>query len=231
MLIAHEQLPVVSMAPPPWSLTGRGYILLVRMPQAALDDPAFIPPELRGRRHGGVALVMLVDYEASAVGPYRELLYIPGRFDFPNGRHYSITRIYVSSMASVVNGRVNWGIPKDCCDFDFRYGEDGEDELSVAHAGRRFAHLRLKAGGLRLPFTSRLLPRFLLTLSQIYGKQQFTYVPSASGQLQFARVLDWQFDGTLFPDLARGKVLACVKTPRFAMTFPVSTLRDAVQPV
>lgn len=227
MLTAHADLPVVPLAPPPWSLTGRGTILLVKLPKEVLDDPAFVPAELRGRRHGGHALVMFVDYADSAVGPYRELLYIPGRFDFPNGRHYSITRIYVSSMDSVVNGRLNWGIPKDCCDFDYRYGDDGRDVYDVSHAGRRFAHLELKAGGPRLPFSTALLPTFLLTLSQVYEGRQFTYIPAASGQLQFAKVSDWAFDGELFPDLARGKVVACVRTPRFRMTFPVSTIGAA----
>ncbi|GAC1622430.1 MAG: hypothetical protein NVS9B10_06370 [Nevskia sp.] len=228
MLIEDADLPVAALAPAPWTLSGRGTILLVKLPKPALDDPAFVPAELRGlRRHGGFALVMFVDYEDSAVGPYRELLYIPGRFDFPNGRHYSITRIYVSSMESVVNGRRNWGIPKDCCDFDYRYGADGRDVFEVSHEGRRFAHLALQARGPGLPFTTALLPDALLTLSQIHGGRQFTYVPSASGRVQFARVTDWAFDGALFPDLARGRVLACVRTPRFRMGFPVAAVHAA----
>lgn len=224
MLKQDDELPEVPLAPAPWTLTGRGWILLVKMPHSVLDDPAFVPPELRGKRHDRYAIVMLVDYETSAVGPYRELLYIPGRFDFPNGRHYSITHIYVSSMESAVNGRINWGIPKDCCDFDFRSNAEGDDLLSVSCEGQRFAHLRLRPERLRLPFTTRLLPRFMRTLSQYHGGRQFTCVPDANGQLQFSRVLDMQFDGKLFPDLAQGKVTACVKSPRFQMSFPVSAI-------
>jgi len=232
MLIQHADLPIVPLAPSPWTLTGRGTILLVKLPKAVLDDPAFMPAELQAvRRHGGLAMAMFVDYEQSPVGPYRELLYIPGRFDFPNGRHYSITRIYVSSMESVVNGRFNWGIPKDCCDFDYRYGDDGRDVLDVSLHGKRFAHLEIRAGRLSLPFTTALLPDFMLTLSQYYNAQQFTYIPSASGQVQLARVTDWSFDGDLFPDLAVGKVLACLRTPRFRMTFPLSTILPAAQAV
>lgn len=223
MLKRDDELPEVPLAPAPWALTGRGWILLVKLPKSALDDPAFVPPELRGKRHGRYALVMLVDYETSPVGPYRELLYIPGRFDFPNGRHFSITRIYVSTMDSVVNGRINWGIPKDCCDFDFRDDKEGNDLLSASHEGERFAHFTIRPGRWRLPFTSRLLPRLLLTLSQYHGGRQFTYIPSASGRLQFSRVVEMHFDGKLFPDLAKGKVVACVKTPRFGMNFPVAT--------
>ena len=173
-------------------------------------------------------MVMLVDYENSAVGPYRELLYIPGKFAFGRKVLQSITRIYVSSMESVVNGRINWGIPKDRCDFDCRYGgADGQDRLDASLGGRRFASFTFKPGKLCLPFTSALVPDALLTLAQIHGGRQFVYVPSAKGQVQFAKVTDWSFDSALFPDLAHGRVLACVKVPRFTMGFPVSAVTPA----
>jgi hypothetical protein len=225
VLIPDEDLPVVPLAPAPWSLTGQGYLLIVSLPKDVLDDPRHVPTELRGKRRGGIGIVMLVDYEESAVGPYRELLYIPGRFDFADGRYRSITRIFVSSMDSVVNGRINWGIPKDACDFDFRYGRSGRDELEASLDGKTFAHFEFRAGGLMLPFTTAIVPDFLLKLAQIYRGRQFAYAPTARGTIQFARVTDWHFDSTLFPDLARGKVVACVKVPRFAMNFPVATVQ------
>lgn len=227
MLISHEALPEVVAAPPPWTLEGRGAILLLRLPPSILDEPAYVPTRLRGRRRGQLAIAMFVDYASSPVGPYRELLYIPGRFDFPDGRHYSITRIYVSTMASVVNGRRNWGIPKDRCDFDFQYGDDGAATFSASYEGHRFARLSLAPRGPALPFTTALLPSSLLRLSQFYRGQQFTYQPSASGRVRFSKVLDWSFDSALFPDLAQGEVVACVQTPRFRMGFPVSTIVDA----
>src|SRR5574343_636748 len=104
-------------APAPWTLRGRGYILAIRMPQAVLDDCPHTPAELRASRRGALSLAMLVDYAESPAGPYQELLFIPGTFDFQGQRHPSISRIFVSTMASVVNGRRNWGIPKDRCDF------------------------------------------------------------------------------------------------------------------
>ncbi|WP_293373422.1 acetoacetate decarboxylase family protein [Nevskia sp.] len=227
LLTPDAALPTVPLAPAPWSLTGTGYILLMKLPPAVLDDPRHTPAALRGKRRGGLSMVMLVDYESSAVGPYRELLYIPGKFAFGDVALQSITRIYVSSMESVVNGRINWGIPKDQCDFDFQYGSDGQDRCEASLNGKPFAKFAFKAGGWKLPFSSVIVPNALLRLAQVHGGRQFVYVPSASGKIQFAKVTDWSFDAALFPDLAQGKVLACVKVPRFTMGFPVS----AVTPV
>lgn len=228
LLVPDDRLPAVPLAPAPWSLTGTGYIVLMKLPAAVLDDPRHTPPELRGKRRGGLSTVMLVDYEHSAVGPYRELLYIPGTYAFGGQARQSITRIYVSSMESVVNGRINWGIPKDACDFDYRYGEpDGCDRLAASVDGRTFARFTFRPGWLRLPFASWLVPKFLLTLSQIHGGRQFTYAPSARGSIRLAKVVDWSFDAALFPDLAQGRVLACVQVPRFTMGFPVSAVQPA----
>ncbi|MDP3295002.1 MAG: acetoacetate decarboxylase family protein [Nevskia sp.] len=230
LLTPDWDLPNVALAPAPWSLTGSGYILMVRLPASVLDDPRHVPPELRGKRRGRYAMVMLVDYEDSAVGPYRELLYIPGKFAFdgePKKNYQSITRIYVSSLESVVNGRRNWGIPKDLASFDYRYGVDGIDRFDTSLDGKRFASFTFKPGKLKWPFSTAMVPNALLQLAQIHGGRQFVYAPSAKGHVQFAKVLDWSFDSTRFPDLAQGRVVACVKVPRFTMGFPVSVVTPA----
>lgn len=77
---------------------------------------------LRRRR----ALTPFETLPSPPVGPYDELIYVPGLFSrrprqpLRTGRtaaepiEYfpSITRIYVSTDESVYNGRKNWGIPK-----------------------------------------------------------------------------------------------------------------------
>ena len=101
---------VVALAPAPWDLAGRGYIFAVWMPQDVLDHGSFIPPQTPRAGRGRVAFAMFVDYSSSDVGPYHELLYIPGKLRFGEDRRdarLSISRIFVSSQASVVNGRLN----------------------------------------------------------------------------------------------------------------------------
>lgn len=214
-------------APAPWTLRGRGYILAIRMPQAVLDDCPHTPVALRASRRGALSLAMLVDYAESPAGPYQELLFIPGTFDFQGQRHPSISRIFVSTMASVVNGRRNWGIPKDCCDFRVDWQPGGIDTAELTgEDGRRIARLVLAARGPRLPMPGHWLPAGLRTLSQLWEGRQFTLAPSARGRMRWARVLDWEFDAAQFPDLARGRCVAAIQIPDFEMIFPEPTVRD-----
>ena len=215
----------VALAPAPWDLAGQGYIFALWMPKDVLDHGSFIPPQTARAGRGRMAFAMFVDYARSDVGPYHELLYIPGklRFDEKN-THLSITRIFVSSEASVVNGRINWGIPKDRCDFDVSY-TDGRDLVALRGAdGRPFAELDLEPFGPRLPAPMRWAPRAWRTLSQVRDGRRFTYVPEAGGHFRFARVRHWRFDPQMFPDLARGRVIAALKITDFSMRFPVATV-------
>ena len=100
--------------PPPWRLRGSGWIFLFTFKPWFLRTGGFLPPELEGTDgfEGQLGAVMLVDYRQSPVGPYRELLFLAGRNLRWRHHRFSITRIYVSTEASAVNGRENWAIPK-----------------------------------------------------------------------------------------------------------------------
>lgn len=215
----------VALAPAPWDLVGQGYIFAIWMPQDVLDHGSFVPPQTPRAGRGRLAFAMFVDYASSDVGPYHELLYIPGKLRFgADDARLSITRIFVSSDASVVNGRLNWGIPKDRCDFDVTYA-DARDHVALRDAGGRvFAQLELEPFGPRLPAPMRWTPRAWRTLSQVREGCRYTYVPEARGHFRFARVSRWRFDAEMFPDLARGRVLAAMKITDFSMRFPVATV-------
>lgn len=222
---AFDNLPVVPMAPAPWQLKGQGYIMAIRLPDAFLDNESFIPDNLKPSRRGRMAYVMFVDYERSDAGPYYELLYIPGSFAFGNQRRLSISKIYVSTWDSVVNGHENWGIPKERCDFQVTYGADGVDEVRLLNDGKVFAELSFKSRFFRIPFNGNLVPQKLRTLTQHFKGREFTYIPVAKGHVRYASLLRSRFDGRYFPDISQGKVVACVKVTDFDMTFPVATIR------
>jgi hypothetical protein len=167
---------------------------------------------------------MFVDYAESGCGPYRELLFIPGAFPFGDGRsHLSISRILVSTWDSVVNGRNNWGIPKDRADFDVR--QDGRDEIvRVTSDGRELCELCMAP--LRfappLPVHGGILPAALRTMAQRFRGSTYYYAPEARGRVRPGRLRSWRFDGTLFPDLASAAVVAALKVESFRMRFPVA---------
>lgn len=212
------------LAPAPWQLQGRGYIALLRFDDGGQEQDRFVPESLRGKRGPSrYAWLMFVDYQHSDVGPYHELLFIPGRFAFEDGRrHLSISRIFVSTQASVDNGRRNWGIPKELAAFEVDYGADGVDRVRLSRDGRCFATLAFRARGPRLPFPGHWLPDGLRTLGQHHQGQCFIYTPSARGALRLARVEQAWSDPAEFPALQQARVISAVAVPRFAMGFPVS---------
>jgi hypothetical protein len=223
--VLESEVPAVAPAPAPWKLTGSGYVFMIRLPRTMTDAELFTPPALRDKRVGNVATLMVVDYATSGVGPYRELLVTPGVFQGEHGRFHSVTRIYVSTYESVVNGRVNWGIPKDVADFSIDEGRDGRTDIVVSRAGRPLAQIRVKAHGFALPIWSGFLPAAGRTFLQPWGGKAYEIAPSARGLARRARILDLRFDPELFPDLSRGRVVAGFHLPRFTMTFPVATLK------
>lgn len=223
MLQPDHALPQVPMKPAPWQLQGNAWIVALRLPEASPARRAFLPPSLAGAPGGGISLLMFVDYAQSDCGPYHELLFIPGRLRFADGRRYpSISRILVSTWDSVVNGRANWGIPKDRADFEVRCGDDGVDQIVVRDEGRVMAELRLKAWPMSFPVFGSLVPAALRTIAQVYNGRVFRVAPTSRGWAQPGKLLSWRFDDTLFPDLSGARVLGAVKLRGFHMTFPVA---------
>ncbi|KAK1231920.1 hypothetical protein PQX77_004957 [Marasmius sp. AFHP31] len=123
--IAQGNLPV---APAPWLLdVSEGYVFVL----PSILSSAFLPAghadplEEEMLRNSGVmvpdfGLLMIVRYASSPVGPYDELVYIPGRWAYQSGRNgLRLNRMYVDSDASVYNGRLNWNIPKHRANFNW----------------------------------------------------------------------------------------------------------------
>lgn len=215
-------------APAPWSLRGHAWIVLLRLPFGAKAREAFVPPHLQSSLAAPVSALIFVDYFEAPCGPYRELLFIPGTLRFPDGRrHLSISRILVSTWDSVVNGRANWGIPKDRADFQVVREPDLE-RLVVRMQGRQVCRLDFEpARGVPLPLATGWLPSKLVTLAQEYEGRVYYYKPVARGSMQPCRLLEWQFDGEAFPDLKPATVLFALRVPEFTMKFPVATVQPA----
>ena len=224
MLQPDDILPDVPLRPAPWDLRGSGWIVAFKLQAQDPAHDAFLPPDLVGRGRSLASYLMYVDYAESGCGPYRELLFIPGAFPFGDGRrHLSISRILVSTWDSVVNGRNNWGIPKDRADFDVR--QEGREEIvRVTSDGRELCELRLAT--LRfappLPVHGGIVPVALRTMAQRFRGSTYYYTPEARGRVRPARLLSWRFDGALFPDLAGAAVVAALRVESFRMRFPVA---------
>lgn len=202
---------------PPWNLRGRGAILLYRRaPESVLES--FVPDTLKKRYVGGPAVVMFVDYTAADCGPYRELLFIPGRFRCAGGTFASITRIVVSTQASVVNGREHWAIPKDLADIDLKIS-GRRQSWQVGANGQAIAGLSLRSIGPPIPISTRLIPRAWASVAQPREDQWLVTALKASGRMRLARVAELSLSGQ-FPDMSQISPAVAVVVDPFQMVFP-----------
>jgi hypothetical protein len=217
----------VISAPAPWRLTGDAWIFLLKLPDEVLRDGAFTPEPLRGRYAGGFSTAMVVNYKSSNVGPYQEILFMPGLFRFGDRKRPSITRIFVSSWESVVNGQRNWGIPKDRADFRITAEPGDVEHVVVARDGRVFADFRVKKSGFSLPVPAVPLPKALREVGQLRDGKEFFYAPTVRGKFAGAKFLGGTFQSDEFPDLSRGKIRTGVRITDFVMGFPVAEVRSA----
>jgi len=207
------------ITPAPWLLRGDGYMIFYRFSRQFVEQHCPVPPELVGRFDGFFGSVMLVNYAESPVGPYRELLFMPGKFRTPQGRRYSITHIAVDSEASTLSGQANWGIPK--VTQQFRAEQEGNTEhiQVLAPDGLPYFDIRLRSGGLRFPVSTALIP---IRLWQNWQGKTFLTDPKGSGTGQLARVLDVKVNPDLFPDICRARPLLALRVTDFRMHFPES---------
>lgn len=226
MLQSNDSLPRVPTVPAPWDLRGHAWMVALRLPK---DDPArtaFVPPGLQGSVKAGLSVLMCVVYDEAPCGPYRELLFIPGTMNFGDARYPSISRILVSTWDSVVNGRANWGIPKDRANFEWARTPDG-DRWQVTSDGREVCAMEFTApAGVRLPLRTTWMPGRLGTLAQRMDGRTYYCQPRATGSLRLCRLRQWHFDAALFPDLSRATVLAALRIEDFRMTFPLARVVD-----
>ena len=205
-------------APPPWTLHGDGLVLVAHFPEVFVRKHGFLADFQQAGYRGWVGTVMLVDYKTSNVGPYRELLFIPGLFAIGGKTTFSISKIYVSTQVSVNNGIENWGIPKEQADFDITHEPDGSTTYVVSKQGKPFFTVRATSGGLSFPVSTRLLPGFQVTQKR-RGETLLT-APTATGRGQFARLHNLQIDPAFFPDIIQGMRLATIAVKDFTMVFP-----------
>ncbi len=207
----------------PWSLRGDGYMIFYKFTREFAEEFGFIPSELEGKFDGFLGNLMLVNYHTSPVGPYRELLFMPGKFKVEGQRWYSITKIYVNSAPSTENGRANWGIPKETVDFrrslvskNFLGGDTERIDLLKPN-GEPFFSITLSAGGLRFPVTTAMIPIHLI--QHLNQKTYFTS-PKGSGKGQFATIKNIEVDPRYFPDVSKATPLTVIKVSDFVMEFP-----------
>lgn len=219
------------LAPPPWSLHATAYTLFCWLPKRMGPREQFVPDGARGR-DGGPALVALVRYLDSPVGPYDELLFMPlYGVQIAGAWCTSFTKIYVSTEASVRNGRRNWGIPKERARFEWEYepadvhGVRGVRARVYALEGPCFAELSLCTWGrCALPVSTCGVPAALRTTTQLYEGARYAMAVQSRASVRRARVRALDFDPASFPAVTASMVCSTAHMPSVSMRYPTATV-------
>lgn len=208
---------------PPWHLSGQGWLMLMHWRVGWLREQGWLG-EQPDRFLGGPGALMLVDYQDCPIGPYRELLMIPGRFRTPFGARPSITRILVSSQTSVDLGRANWAIPKTLG--RFKVQSRGQRELwEITESDQPVGRFDLSCAGPALPVRSSWCPSALRSIAQPTAGDWLQTSPEAVGRIRYGRLLQRWSDPIRFPDPQAAHCLLCVRVESFQMRFPLAQRR------
>jgi hypothetical protein len=214
----------VQRAKAPWDMTGDAYVLMLKMPEGMLDTQCFVPDSLMGLRLGSPSQVMYVDYKSSPVGPYKELLFMPGKFRFGKKVCKTISKIFVSTRESVVNGVENWGIPKTLARFETRTTPDGHERILVSAEDLVFADLTFSVYSFAFPYSDGWVPERFKAMAQPYQGKIYFYAPTTRATIKRARLRKSRIDARLFPDISQGKPLQCVRLQAFRMHIPAAAI-------
>lgn len=211
--------------PAPWTLHGWGFIATWFSKSAQEVACTTLTHSQRAAYAGGPVVLMLVRYAESECGPYDELLFIPGRLRGPDGARPLISRIWVSTQASVENGRRNWAIPKQLASFEF--SDDAEGRHCKVQADGLDATLAFRGRRLAMPVTTGLLPSGMRTLRQPTLPEQRTDAAwcettvSARGKTRAARCQALALNGPALP-ASLGAPSMTLLAENFSMVFPVA---------
>jgi len=213
------------IVPAPWDLKGKGYMFLYKFPEKIKNHKFSKTDFLEDAHPKGFGTVMLVNYHESTAGPYYELLFIPGRFNYENKKYYSITKIYVSSQSSVENGQRNWGIPKEIADFSFEKIDKKREKIIISKDGTIFFEAVISKRGFRFPITTKIFP--LPLIQRFENTIMFTQF-NGRGWGTHAKIESMKINDKLFPDISSVKPLTVKKIDKFNIEFPVAETKGCL---
>lgn len=202
-----------AIVPPPWTLSGSGVILVY----GSSDTEATLPAFLDSAKRLPVKILMLVNYKESGVGPYREVLYMPGAFIWKNKLCGHISRILVDTESSVSSGIFNWGIPKELA--TIKSAEDpGEISYEATMRNKSSFFAVVEKGEAEFPVSNTFFPLSIVQESDnIILETKIT----AKGKARLAKLshLETSIEG--LPQSITESPRLALEIPDFEMTFPV----------
>jgi hypothetical protein len=215
------------LKPAPWKLNGEAFVAVYKFSKQFVNQYGFLEKYQIDNFDAGFGTIMCVNYSSSAVGPYFELLFIPGVINLKSlnlgtiKSGFSISKIFVSTNESVQNGINNWGIPKEVADFEWISLANNHVQVKVMKDGVVFFDAIFKRNSFKFPITTSIIP---LKVIQKKGNKYFLTKPSAKGKGSFASIKKLEIKASHFPNLIGISPWIVSNISDLEMTFPIPTV-------
>lgn len=213
---------LVKKAPAPWNLSGEAVILMYKFNKAWVEEHGMLPAHLKGKFKGGLGCVILVNYSSSPVGPFQELIFMPGKFR--KSKMQAITKIYTDSEPSAINGQKNWGLPKEILPMIWEKSRNW-DQISLYQRDHRVFSLEVETKGVSIPISTVFFP---IQLCQTWNNLKYFTNPMVTGWGKFAKIKNLDLDPNCFPDIRLQKPLFALKVNPFNLELPDAIFKDEV---
>lgn len=211
LLLINFKSSSLQIVNPPWTLKGEGFIFIYNL--SATEQSELWDSETPT---SGITVMMLVHYTESPIGPYDELLLIPGQIEVEGKKGYSISHIHVSTDISTENGIKHWGIPKETSGFSSKRKEQVHHSEITNSAGE-LSTIEAYSLGIKIPVFTHILPYSLL---QANGNQMCTLRPTARGITKIAKLKRFESNQAGFNKLVGKTPLFGFHATSFLMEFP-----------
>ena len=195
--------------------------MVYRFERSFILEKGFLSSKLKPDFRGGIGFVMLSNYFTSNAGPYREIIFIPGKFERSGKKRYSITKIYVSTETSAMNGRENWAIPKETAFFKWEKHNAGFTHIQVQNRGETFFDLSIQDFGFPFPVLTDL---FQLPLVHTKNDVDCLTKLNGKGWGRLARIKRIDICNQYFPNIGRLKPILAFNVTHFRLNFPVGKI-------
>jgi hypothetical protein len=206
---------------PPWILRGDAFLAVTASPAELNLADGGIASELRGIYNNLFNAVVIADYRESPIGPFRELLYIPGRFRFGlDDERMSITRGYANTEVARLNRRAYWGVRSRLATISRTTGGDNSDVFAIGE--RPFARFGFETFGPDIALNGHTIPEAFRAFAQLEGDRRLLYTLAITGTMRAARFEPQMLDASMFPDMAKREFLLGLKISNFLAEFPLA---------
>lgn len=196
---------------------GDGYILFYKFDEEFVRKETFLPDVLKNNYCGGLGAVIYMNYLKSEIGPYEELLFIPGKFYYRGQKHHFISKAYASKKEAAKFGYGNLSMEEEAA-FTREELEKNKENITTYINGEDIASFELKSG--KIKFKVGTSNFFSFSLMRLDGEEPVKLKYSGNVTAKFTKLESIKIRPAFFPDVASFKPLVIFKMKNFTLRFP-----------